>query len=779
MSCRKGFVSLATVIVAIVVISLLTIIIKSQQVEKSINSPAPSSKLETKEATQAALPPTSVDKLEKYFTVQAALLGVSDNVSIYFKDLKTPREIGIDSVRSWIPASTIKSFLILEAFRQRQLGVINFDDQVTISADNVVPTELETDDFPKLREGTVAPIGQLVAAMIEQSDNTAYNTLLDILDRRNINQTLRNLGITETVVGQKLNLDANQAPKDEQTLGYQLNTTTAKDLASFFNLLYDKKVPNSDEILAIFEKQKINNMIPAFLPKDTLVAHKTGDWAPIYHDGGLIFKQNNPFVISIFTNSNDPTIVAKLAEVAYFQDAAVIGKPQAKVPMRSYLAKNKIAQAIISLAQNPAKQVLAAESSTTDTFPNITAADLGITAQDLSPEKAAAVKIGSAIFTPGTIFYDIKKFFENSRLKLAQNNSQKIATNLDISKNRLSEVKSTVKSGDIKTAKTLITQSEDNMKKSIDLSQNGKPNDADLLKIKQVSDLHFATLAEVASSVPISQKEAFVDMTYNFYVQNKKEVKPVINRSLAKTSPQQEPIIGTVQKVSGNTLTVKFDDGSQKDVVTNSSVPSRQFNSTQVETQNTPQEGTRIAVVGQTTDSGKIIPTFILRNIPKAFPDKKTGTVIQIDSGKSTLQIKDNSGKTQEVKVGEDTVVKSKDTNVSIEGIKPGSQVTVFGTSGQNASASTLPQPTSSPAIGGKPQSTPTKPAPAPAKRTGPSIKANTVTVTKNSPGKSEGKKGESKPSSPAPQKSNDSKPSSAPPPQSPKSENKSNPDKK
>lgn len=751
MSNRKGFVSLVTVTLAIVVISLLTIVIKSQQVEKSIHAPVPSPKLETKEATQAALP-TTVDKLEKYLTVQAALLGVSDNISLYFKDLKNPREVGIDSVRSWIPASTIKSFVILEAYRQRRLGIINFDDQLTISAANVVPTELETDDFPKLREGTVATIGQLVDSMIDQSDNTAYNTLLDVLDRRNVNQTLRNLGITETIVGQKLNMDDSQSVNDQQIPGYLLNTTTAKDLATLFSLLYDKKIPDADQILDTFKKQKINNMIPAFLPQNITIAHKTGEWAPIYHDGGIIYKQNDPFILSIFTNSNDPAIIAKLAQVAYFQSADVIGKPQAKITPRSFLAQNKVAKAAVTLTQFPALVLATTDQNSaqgsSNIFPNIQAADLGITAQDLSPEKAAAAKIGSAIFTPGTILYDIKKFFEDSRLRLAQNNSQKIATNLDIAKSRLSEVKSTVQSGDIQTAKILIAQSEDNMKKSIDLSQNGKPNDADLLKIKQVSDLHFATLADVASSIPAAQKEAFIDMAYNFYVQNKKEVKPVINKSLAKTSPQQEPIIGTVDKINSNTITVKFDDGSQKDVVTNGSIPSRKFDSANTETQSTPKEGTRIAIIGQTTASGKIIPTFILRDIPKIFPDKKTGTVIQIDPLKSTLQIQDNFGKTQEVKVGEDTVVKSKDTNVSIEGIKPGSQVTVFQTPSQNAPAQNTP-----------------------------AINANTVTVTKNAGGKQE-KKENKKEGKESESKSN---PPSAPAAKSepPKSDDKSKSDKK
>ncbi len=491
-------------------------------------------------------------------------------------------------------------------------------------------------------------------------------------------------------------------------------------------------------------------MIPAFLPGNTPVAHKTGDWAPIYHDGGIIYKQNDPFILSVFTNSNDPSIIAKLAEVAYFQNASVIGKPQALIAPRSYLSQNKTSQSVETLAGAINQQVLAANNQEDSNFPNITAADLGITVQDLNPETATAKNIASAIFTPGTIFYDIKRYIEDTRLRLSQNNNQKIATTLDISKDRLSEVKTTIQNGDIQTAKTLLGESENDMKKSIDMSTNGKPSDATLLGIKQVNDLHYATLAEVADKVPEAQKEAFVNMAYDFYIQNQKEIKPVIQKSLVKASTQQEPIIGTVNKINGNTITVKFDDGSTKDVVTNSSVPSRKFNSTQTETQNTAQVGARIAIVGQTTAAGKIIPTFILKDIPKIFPDKKTGTVTQIDPAKSTLQIQDSSGKTQEIKVSDDTVVKSTDTNVSIEGIRPGSQVTVFGTPTKGGTQSSAPQTSGNNSA----KTTLTNPS------RGPSINANTVTVTKNSPSKSEQKKeehkSESKPSAPAHSQSED-----------------------
>lgn len=160
--------------------------------------------------------------------------------------------------------------------------------------------------------------------MITQSDNTAYNTLLDILDRRNITSTLRKLGLKDTVVGEKLSLTDDQMAIDETVPGRQPNQTTAHDFSRLFALLYNKKIDDADEMLTILKQQKINDMIPVMLPPNTVIAHKTGTWSPYYHDGGIVFKPNDPYIICIFTNADNPTILARLSKIAYYKTRDVI-----------------------------------------------------------------------------------------------------------------------------------------------------------------------------------------------------------------------------------------------------------------------------------------------------------------------------------------------------------------------------------------------------------------------------------------------------------------------
>ncbi len=653
---------------------------------------------------------------------------------------------------------------------------MDFNQVVTISAKNVVSTELETDDFPRLREGTTATVGQLVEAMVEQSDNTAYNTLLDVLDRRNINQTLKDLGITQTVVGEKLNLDDDQFSQDLLVPGRQPVTTTAKDLATLFELMYKGTIPDSDQMLTIFKKQKINNMIPALLPESLEVAHKTGDWAPIYHDGGIIYKENAPFVLSVFTNSNDPSVISKLAKVAYAQSPTAVGKGTDRAVGD---ATGGIGRPTYSLAydDNLALSVLGSEDI--QKVPKITAADLGINAADLNNNFAPGSQIKNALIGPASPFYKIKKTIEDVKLKLAFSDAQKVDANISASENRLAEFKKVAEGGDLTSAKKLLDESEQNLTSSISHSQSNQVKDEDLAKIKQANDAHFETLSKVAANLPDDKKAEFVDMAFEFIKKNEQEVKPIIAKSLIATkSANQEPIIGTVVKVENGKASVKFDDGTTKDVIVDGgSTPSRDFGKTEQDKKLDLAVDSKVAIIGQTTKDGNIAPQFILKNLPKNLPDNRTGTVIEVNPGNSSLKISTPTG-VQEVKVDDKTQIKSKDTDVSLEGIKAGSQVSVFGvpTSDQTTgsvsaspTANSLKTPSGPPTTSGSKPTT-TGATSVPATTTQP-IKANSVTIVKNSSGAKEQKTAPSsgsKPSSPAPAGGSAPKNNtSAPPPQS------------
>ena len=665
----------ATLLSLVVLLGILGIIgLKTDIFSKVLVKPSPPQPLTTPQVQKVSKDESAQQtRLEKYLITEAALLGVSDNISLYFKDLDHGKEISIDSTRSWIPASTIKTYVVVEAFRQKSLGLIDFDQIVSIKAENVVPTELETDEFPRLREGAKTSIKQLVETMIIQSDNTAYNTLLDILDRRNINLSLKNIGITGTVVGEKLNLDETQLQQDLQVAGRQSNTTTVKDLATFFDLLYNKKIANADEILAIFKRQKINNMIPALLPHDTIVAHKSGDWAPIYHDGGVVFKPDDPFILTVFTNSDNPGIVAQLAKVAYFQNAESVGKLVSFNPVPPSQNHSQI-----SLAQSQTEEeVLAAE--TPEKFPEISASDLGITQKDLNVNSEQAKNFLGALITPGSIFYNLKKLVEDTQLKAADGSSTRVKTYLNISKSRLAEAKSLISAGDFKNADTVLKESESNLEQATELAKKDPNRDLLLVQIKQVNDLHFAIFSERADHLKNNQKEQFVDSVYNFYEQNHQKVTPTINSSVIANPTQQKPAIGTITEVKNNQAKIQFDDGSSKQILLTADTKVRSFQESAYQGVNTVTTGDKVAVVGLSNSKSEIVPQFILKDIPKELPEKHQGTIIEIKPDENTIKILDKKGQQETIKVNLDTVIKGKDTSVSLEGIKAGSQVTVFG----------------------------------------------------------------------------------------------------
>ena len=268
-----------------------------------------------------------VEKLNLQNNLQAEIhaLGVADNVSLYYKNLENGYEVTINPDRSWIPASMVKAFIVVEAFRQRRLRLINFDSRVTVRKNNVVPTELEVQEYQPLRAGVKATIRELVDAMIVQSDNTAFNTLIDILDRRNITSSLRRLGLNDTVVGEKLSLDDEQYQIDLLVTGRQPNRTTVRDFGRLFVLFYEGKIDDSVEMLEIFKKQKLKNMIPGLLPSNIEIAHKTGMWSPYLHDGGIVYKPGDPFVLVVFTNTDNPDVIARLAKISWYKTRDVLG----------------------------------------------------------------------------------------------------------------------------------------------------------------------------------------------------------------------------------------------------------------------------------------------------------------------------------------------------------------------------------------------------------------------------------------------------------------------
>jgi beta-lactamase class A len=70
------------------------------------------------------------------------------------------------------------------------------------------------------------------------------------------------------------------------------NTTTAYDLMLIFSKMANAEIISKsacDSMIHILSDQHFNSVIPAKLPKDVKVAHKTGSITSVQHDSGIVF----------------------------------------------------------------------------------------------------------------------------------------------------------------------------------------------------------------------------------------------------------------------------------------------------------------------------------------------------------------------------------------------------------------------------------------------------------------------------------------------------------
>jgi beta-lactamase class A len=237
-------------------------------------------------------------------------------LSIVYRDLGTGQTFAVGAEQAWDPASVIKLFVMAAAYARRAAGALDFQEPITISAANVVPTAgFDDGEYPGLYEGITTTVDTLVGAMITQSDNTAYNTLLDLLGWARVTAYVHSLGLRHTVVARKLNQDPDAAAADGADVDGAENTTTADDVAALYLLLYENKVPFADEMLHLLARQKQNYMLPAGLPAHARMAHKTGEVDDtLRHDGGIVYLPGGAeFLLVVFSSLGS---YAELAGIA-------------------------------------------------------------------------------------------------------------------------------------------------------------------------------------------------------------------------------------------------------------------------------------------------------------------------------------------------------------------------------------------------------------------------------------------------------------------------------
>ena len=245
-------------------------------------------------------------RLAKALPALESTIGKSGaEVAVAFRTLDGRSEWLRRADESFHAASTMKVAVLIELYRQARHGDLRLDEPLTVRNEfhslvdgSPFALDPQDDDETELYRavGETRTLAQLSELMITVSSNLATNLLMDKLGVDNIRAGVHALGAD----GMNVRRDLEDGKAFEQGLN---NTTTASALLRLLEAIARGKavdLESSRQMLAILERQTVNDRIPAGLPPGMRVAHKTGEITGIRHDAAIVFAAR-PFVLVVLT----------------------------------------------------------------------------------------------------------------------------------------------------------------------------------------------------------------------------------------------------------------------------------------------------------------------------------------------------------------------------------------------------------------------------------------------------------------------------------------------
>lgn len=254
-----------------------------------------------------AQPHTAMQNLKQ--TIIEQLAQQKGTFAVAFKDISTKKKLLINEKEVYHAASTMKTPVMIEVFRQASKKKISLNDSITlknefisiVDASSFALDSADDSEFELYKHlGEKRSIHDLVYQMIIVSSNLATNLIIEKVDAKNVTQTMRKYGAKDIKVLRGV--------EDQKAYDKGLNnTTTAYDLMLIFEKIARGKAVNKKAckaMISILLDQKFNTIIPAQLPADVKVAHKTGSITGIHHDSGIVFLPDGRKYVLVLMSKN-------------------------------------------------------------------------------------------------------------------------------------------------------------------------------------------------------------------------------------------------------------------------------------------------------------------------------------------------------------------------------------------------------------------------------------------------------------------------------------------
>ncbi|MGA2848407.1 MAG: serine hydrolase [Terracidiphilus sp.] len=237
-------------------------------------------------------------------------------VALYAEDLTSHKVIAVDADVQVKTASVIKLGILFEALEEIRGGKARWDESIVLKKDDAVSGSgiLQFMDAP-----LTLTLRDVLTLMIDMSDNTATNLMIDRFGTASVDARMASIGLTNTYLYKKISKPATgPMPADQPKFG--LGKTTAHEMAllitRFARCQLSADAPTATDLalcstaVEILQHQFYRDDIPRYLEtidsseQGTAIANKTGALNAVRNDVALIGTKRGLVVLSVFTYDN-------------------------------------------------------------------------------------------------------------------------------------------------------------------------------------------------------------------------------------------------------------------------------------------------------------------------------------------------------------------------------------------------------------------------------------------------------------------------------------------
>jgi beta-lactamase class A len=228
------------------------------------------------------------------------LKGEKGTFSIYYKDLTTGDEFGIDENKVQTGASLNKLPIVAYLYNLASQSKKDLEAKITIQKDDI--QDYGTGSIRYDGEGKSYTLKTLAKLAFEQSDNTAAHVLAVQVGRDNVQRYAKTLGLTSTDM--------------------ENNKTSARDMGRILDLVYQRKVTNEPltrEFMDFLRDTDFEDRLARNLPT-VPIYHKAADGVGFVHDVGIVDDGKKKYILAILASdiSNEESAKVTIGKISEF-----------------------------------------------------------------------------------------------------------------------------------------------------------------------------------------------------------------------------------------------------------------------------------------------------------------------------------------------------------------------------------------------------------------------------------------------------------------------------